>query len=80
MSARTPGQLRPRRWVGRSTVPVMWNRRRKPDPEQLGDLTLWETDEHVLWAEMTPDPKMADDVEAVKDVLRQHGWSQTAGD
>jgi hypothetical protein len=65
---------------------LVWKRRDEPDPERLGNLTLWEAvddedgDEHVLWAEMTPDPGMADAVAQVKQVLREHGWSRTAGD
>jgi hypothetical protein len=61
----------------------MWgrSRRQKPDPEQLGNLTLWENEDELgIWAEMTTDPEMADAVDQVKDIFRQHGWSQTAGD
>jgi hypothetical protein len=46
---------------------------------------MWEVvdedgDEYVTWAEMTTDPKMADDVEKVKATMRDLGWSQTVGD
>jgi hypothetical protein len=63
----------------------MWKRRRRREPDHLGDLTLWEGvdddgDEQVLWAEMTTDPTMSDAVEQVKQILREHGWTQTAGD
>lgn len=65
----------------------MWGRRRHrdPDPDKLGDLTMWEGvdedgEEFITWAEMTPDPKMADAVERVKDVMRDQGWTQTVRD
>lgn len=63
----------------------MWKRRRKPAPEQFGNLTVWETvgecgEEYISFAEVSTDPRLADTVEHLKQVMREQGWSQTAGD
>ena len=65
----------------------MWIRRRRtgPEPDQLGDLTFWEsTDEdgdgQLLWAEMSTEPNTADAVAEVKNIMRQQGWTQLVGD
>jgi len=72
------GRLFP--WIGGSVVGV-WRRRQRPDPERMGNLTLWEnTDEQGIWAEMTTDPDMQDAVDQVKAIFRDFGWEQTAGD
>ena len=61
----------------------MRGRRRslRPDPDKLGNLTLWEgAGDHVIWAELTTDPESADAVEHIKQIFRERGWTQTAGD
>jgi hypothetical protein len=60
-------------------------RRRGPDPDHLGDLQLWgavdeDGDEFVVWAESTTDPDMQEAVEKVRQVFRDQGFTQLAGD
>lgn len=61
---------------------MAWRRRRS---EELKDKQLWDGvgtdgDEYVVFAEMTTDPELADAAEKVKQVLRESGLTQIAGD
>lgn len=63
----------------------MRSERRGPSPDSLGDLQLWTTfgedgKECLTWAASTTDPAMQDAVEEVKEIMRDCGWIQLAGD
>ena len=49
-------------------------------PTSLGDVVDEDGDEMVIWAEMSTDPEAVDAVEQVKQIMRDPGWTQTAGD
>ena len=64
---------------------MRWRQRRRgPDPTtaptSLGDVVEEDGDEMVVRAEMSTDPEAVDAVEQVKQIMRDPGWTQTAGD
>lgn len=62
---------------------MAWRRRRRSG--ELEDKQLWDGVDadgngYVMFAEMTTDPELAEAAEKVKQVLRESGLTQIAGD